>query len=199
MSYKQLPNGPTPENAKEYHYKIWDNVCTINKAALDSATEIVVSKIGGRGEYQSTKIQDLQFTINRLLEVVGDQENKIDEKEERIIKLEESEMMKDNMVSWMKSKKKAQEGLVVKGLPFAVGKLANIPKLATRKTALCAEMKEIFNIRCNPEEFKGIRLSKGSGGSYGDMMQVYFFEQKTIEMILDAYFAQLYIDEKKKD
>ena len=61
------------------------------------------------------------------------------------------------------------------------------------------EMKEIFNIRCNPEEFKGIRLSKGSGGSYGDMMQVYFFEQKTIEMILDAYFAQLYIDEKKKD
>ena len=168
------------------------NMCKIGKSAADAVSGLVIPRIGGSSEYHSTKIQDSQIAINKVLVTLG-------EHEDRVTKLEQTTITKDEMITWTKSYQNSQEGLVVKKAPWA----ANVVDKKTpqqKKIALVNEMTKYFKgVKIEPGDIKAIKASIGGGTKYGDMLQIFLAKRHLVTDIMNAYFDNLIPNKRKRE
>ena len=156
----------------EYHQIMLMNMCKIGQNVADAITGLVVPRVRGSSEYHSTKIQDSQLAINKVLVTLGDQED-------RIANLEQNTITKDKMITWTKSYQNAQEGIVVKNAPWA----ANVVDKKTpnaKNAALVGEINRFFKTKIVPGDIKAIKPSIGGGTKYGDMIQIFFARRQAV-------------------
>ena len=174
----------------EYHEKMIGHIGKIVRSSADAVTGLVIPRVGGSTEYHSTKIQDSQIAINKVLVKLGEQE-------ERVTKLERTTITKDEMITWTKSYQNSQEGLVVKKAPWA----ANVVDKKTpqqKKIALVGEINKYFKtVKIEPGDIKAIKASTGGGAKYGDMLQIFLAKRHLVTDIMNAYFGNLIPDKRK--
>ena len=174
----------------EYHELMLKHVGKIVRSSADVVTGLVIPRVGGSSEYHSTKIQDSQIAINKMLVKLG-------EHEDRVTKLEQTTITKDEMITWTKSYQNSQEGLVVKKAPWA----ANVVDKKTpqqKKIALVGEINKFFkNVKIEPGDIKAIKASTGGGTKYGDMLQIFLAKRHLVTDIMNSYFSNLVPDKRK--
>ena len=174
----------------EYHELMLKHMGKIVRSSADVVTGLVIPRVGGSSEYHSTKIQDSQIAINKMLVKLG-------EHEERVTKLEQTTITKDEMITWTKSYQNSQEGLVVKKAPWA----ANVVDKKTpqqKKIALVGEINKFFkNVKIEPGDIKAIKASTGGGAKYGDMLQIFLAKRHLVTDIMNSYFSNLVPDKRK--
>ena len=178
---------------EEYHEKSMKNMLKMVQTGMDAVIGVVVPKLGGSTEYNQAKLQDTQIAVNKLLETVGGQQERLNEIEQNVAEIDEKAMTKDDMITWTKSMQNADQGVVVKNAPWATVIVDQKTPYA-KKTALIKEVNDRFKTNLTTNDINAVKLSIGGGTKYGDMMQIFFARREAIKEIMDVYFKNLYIN-----
>ena len=178
---------------EEYHEKSMKNMLKMVQTGMDAVIGVVVPKLGGSTEYNQAKLQDTQIAVNKLLETVGGQQERLNEIEQNVAEIDEKAMTKDDMITWTKSMQNADQGVVVKNAPWATVIVDQKTPYA-KKTALVKEVNDRFKTNLTTNDINAVKLSIGGGTKYGDMMQIFFARREAIKEIMDVYFKNLYIN-----
>ena len=177
----------------EYHEKSMKNMLKMVQTSVDAVIGVVVPKLGGSTEYNQAKLLDTQIAVNKLLETVGGQQERLNEIEQNVAEIDEKAMTKDDMITWTKSMQNADQGVVVKNAPWATVIVDQKTPYA-KKTALVKEVNDRFRTNLQINDINAVKLSIGGGTKYGDMMQIFFARREAIKEIMDVYFKNLYIN-----